>query len=218
MIDSIRTHSQAHGSPYDGPEFPVKGHVLPPDYWEVVRAADGFVTHHGFFRFFSASSEGPQGIRFRNASPSVDAYGALLEGFVVIAEDIFGDMYGYSADETGAPRLSKFYCEGGEIESCEPSGLPAFLARRLFVQQPDAFDLALASEALGSGIVPGLDEHLAFTLPLIAGGEYDVENLAVESTELHLGLLGQMSLAHSELPDGTPISGFTDDPSSVPGR
>ncbi len=122
-----------------------------------------------------------------------------------MAEDIFGDLYGYAFDgETCA--LTKVFCEGGERVACEPGDVVEFLRKRVFSDSPSAFDSRLAHEALSAGLRPDNGEHLAFALPLIAGGSPSVENLTVEPVELHLGVLAQLSLTNSATPDGTPIT------------
>lgn len=199
--DLIRASSESRARGYSGAETAVRGHPLPRDYWHLVRASDGFETTNGFFRFFSVREAVS-----RNGIEWVAAYGRLLEGFVSVAEDVFGDLYGYAFD-AGACVLTKVYCEGAEREVCEPDDVVEFLRRRVFLDPPRAFDAGLAQNAWLAGLKPARDEHLAFVLPLIAGGTHTLENLTVEPVALHLGVLGQMSLANSEVPDGTPLKG-----------
>lgn len=198
----LRSSTIAQARGYSGEEIVVRGHSLPSEYWHLVRASNGFETSSGFFRFFSVGMTAS-----RNSVEWVSAYGRLLDAFVSVAEDVFGDLYGYAFDG-GAHALTKLYCEGGEREACEPDDVVEFLRRRVFPDPAAAFDSGLAERALLAGLSPETDEHLAFALPLVAGGTRSLENLTVEPASLHLGVLGQLSLANSEVPGGTPIRGF----------
>lgn len=206
VVELIRSSSESWVEGYSGVEKVVRGQMLPGDYWRVVQASDGFSTENGFFRFFSVAE-----VVSRNEAEWVAAYGRILDGFVFVAEDIFGDLYGYAFDVEGGSVLTKLFCEGGGREACEPGVLADFLRERVFSGDPAAFDAGLAERALLSGIAPSGDEHLAFTLPLVAGGEYALENLSVEPVALHLGVLGQMSLANLEASDGALIGGFREE-------
>lgn len=176
---------------------------LPPDYDAVLRIANGFTTHRPRFILFSKEE-----VAMRRHAPWAAAYGRLFERFITIGEDIFGDQYGYLT--VGPPILSKFACEGGAIEACAPGDLQSYIREQILSPTPAAFDSDLAQQAWQAGMMPTEAEHLAFRVPLIVGGEYALANLAVESTELHLGLLGQLSATLRSLPEGHRITGFED--------
>lgn len=208
LRNSIEHHAQFLREGYLGPEVSVYGYRLPADYWDLARLSDGFATTRGMFRFLSVGGRG--GMLDRNSSSWTEAYGDLLRGFVHVAEDVFGDLYGYVFVDGGPGVLSKFFCEGGGIEPCTPSLLSEFLSSEVLTDQPGAFDALLAQEAWSVGLRPALTEHLAFSVPLIVGGEYGVKNLSVEPLALHLGVLAQLTKRVRELPEGTPIGGFRD--------
>lgn len=209
LLDIIRARSESWGSPYEGPPVPIKGRAVPTDYWAVLKVANGFTTRQNLFRLFPLGS-GADSVEAQNQAEWCAGYGALLQDFVVIADDVFGDLYGYRV-RGAKSQLAKFLCEGGEIELCKPSTLSDFLREQVLTERPSAFDAEFAAEAFESGLTCSASEHLAFTLPLIAGGEYSLDNLGVESRELHLGTLGQISVANSGLPDGTEIARFREE-------
>lgn len=188
---------------------PVEGVTdLPHDYLEVVRLANGFCTRDGTFRLFGTARFDQLPSVFEwNTACWRKSYGQLFEGLFIVAEDIFGDQYGYGMGEAATGPLLKIRCEGGE--RCVLSGnLATFLVNSVLSEVPTAYDYDLVTRAFEAGLRPNKCEHLAFVLPLIANGEYDVSNLHVESTALHLGTLGQMSLLNREFEDGTPIRRF----------
>ena len=204
LSDRIARHSVVVGAGI----APIVRRVLPVDYIEVLKAANGFVTEKGWFRLFGTN---PLGVRLPsidewNASPWKKEYGGAFDGFYIIAEDVFGDQYGFLLEDGANARLCKAFCEGAKIERLEYPDLKDFLLRQVLVNRPTAFDFALADAAEKAGIRAGPSEHLAFQLPLICGGEYQVSNLTVESPSLHLGLLGQMTKRNASLEEGTKIS------------
>lgn len=173
---------------------------LPPDYLAVLRIANGFTTLRPRFTLYSYEEA-----TARRTAEWVGGYGSLIEGFMSIGEDIFGDQYGYLTRPDAAPVLARFLCEGGQIEACLPRLLPDFLERQILGPSPAGLDFGLAAAAWQLGLQPTEQEHLAFKVPLIAGGAYTVDNLGVESAALHLGLLGQLSVQVRGLSDGQPI-------------
>ncbi|MCA9598246.1 MAG: hypothetical protein KC776_33270 [Myxococcales bacterium] len=204
LLHSIQAHGCEYGPPYRGDELRVRGSALPGEFWEVARVVDGFTTVGGVFRFFRVDA-----IQTHNASSWATAYGSLLDHFVIVAEDIFGDLYGYALDAPCA-RLAKFYCEGGEMEGCVPPKLAEFLMNRVLGASPSIVDMDMLRAALDAGLRCGPDQHLAFQLPLVAGGEYSVENMGVEDRNLHMGVLGQLSVSTRRARDGAPIASFVE--------
>ena len=184
---------------------------MPVDYVNVLRLCDGFVTRSQAFRLFPYA-------RALGNLPTVRDWSAqdfwknllLFDDFIVIGEDIFGDQYGFRSD--GVSRiLCRVRCEGGECDDI-PFDTATFLSNALESGFPWGFDEELFQAASEAGIVAQCNDasHLSFSLPLICGGEYDLSNLGVESRVLHLGILSQMTQSNRTLPDGTPISGFSD--------
>ena len=206
LADLLDAHAAHRGEPFRGPTVEVRGTSLPAEYWSVLRQVGGFSTRGGQFRFFDVEA-----MCARNEGGCFDPYGERGRGFVAVAEDVFGDGYGYVSGREGSG-LCKFLCEEGRIEPCEPAALEAFLCERVLEPSPDAFDVALARRAWAAGLRPGPDEHLALALPFHAGGAYVVENLVVESVGMHYGVLGQLVRAVGHLPDGAAIAGFDPGP------
>lgn len=195
-----------------GPAWPISRYpetetALPDSYWGIVAVANGFVTHQGFFRFFGTRAlDRLPAVDEWNRSPWRTEYGYLVSPFVLIAEDIFGDQYGF--DRSNDNSLCKIHCEGGNIDVLETENLETFLRNDVLVKRPTAYDHDLAIAAFNAGVRPGLDEHMSFELPLICGGEYALSNLTIESNALHLGLLGQITLRNQSIPNGTAIARF----------
>jgi hypothetical protein len=196
----------------------IKGYALPVDYIDIVGMANGFATEDGFFRFFGINTDlGFGDIHDQNEATWIEEYGALCERLVFVAEDVFGDRYAfafYQAEKTVAS-LVKFYCEGGEVEALPFLHLSDFLSASVLRAEPTAFDYELACASFDAGLRPTLNEHLAFKLPLVAGGEYSLENLEVESSMLHLSILGQMTSQIQSLPTGAAIVRFRETPKRI---
>jgi hypothetical protein len=183
---------------------------LPSDYAAVLMQANGFYTSDGAFRLFGTRSLGElPSVTEWNASAWRESYGGILEGLMLVAEDVFGDQYGYEIGCSQSSSLLKIYCEGGERKVLEQRELGTFLEESVLIEEPTAYDFKIFQQARSLGLRPELDEHLAFELPLIVNGEYDISNLHVEPTTLHLGVLGQISLNNRGLANATPIRRFT---------
>ena len=208
QLDLCSSRSQ----PYTGDRHMlVHGYRLPVDYFDVVADANGFATDGALFRFFGINTNlGFGDLQDQNERPWIAEYGSLCARLVFIAEDVFGDRYAFAfkPEDDAAMSVVKFYCEGGEIEVLPFLHLSDFLNDSVLRSEPIAFDYKLARAALEAGIRPGLSEHLAFKLPLIAGGEYSLENLGIETSEMHLGVLGQLTSQMQSLPTGAKIVRF----------
>ena len=178
---------------------------LPFDFQKVLRVANGFYTKDRLFRLFGIQPIGRLPSVYEwNQSSWKENYRHLLEDVFIVAEDVFGDQYGYDL----AGSLVKVFCEGGERIRLEPNSLEEFLLQRVFVETPNAFDYGLVLEAVKSGLRPSEIEHLAFELPLVTNGEYSVANLQIESPALHLSVLGQISIQVDDMEAGTQIGRF----------
>jgi len=189
----------------------VSGYRLPAAHLEFLRVANGLVSKRTAFRLFGIEPTLPAlDLLEWNRSPWVAEYGALAAGLVFIAEDIFGDQYGWrfsdAADQN--PVLVKFWCEGGETEVIEAGSLSAWLTSSMLRDKPTGLDRPLVAAAFAQGLRPSVTEHLSFVLPLIAGGAAEVSNLEVADRAFHLHLLGQLSLKNQRLPEGTRINRF----------
>ena len=198
--------------PYGGDhQLTIRGKSLPSDYFDVIVLSNGFATDEGFFRFFGIETElGFGNILSQNAAAWITEYGAACSSLIFFAEDVFGDRYAFSFRDTGdaQPSLVKFFCEGGETEGLPFLHLYDFLREAVFCAEPTAFDCKLARAALNAGLRPGLDQHLAFKLPLIASGKYELENLGVEPAQMHLNVVGQITNQIQAARAGAPIDKF----------
>jgi hypothetical protein len=142
-----------------------------------------------------------------NSSNWKKEYGPLASDLVFIAEDILGDQYGYQYKRDVEAEFVKFRCEGGKVEHIE-GGIQSVIDFMVCPDESTLLDLSLVSSAFARGMHPSSDQHLAFRVPLVVGGAYEVGNVSVESIALHLGMLSQLSLKNMTLPEGTPISKF----------
>lgn len=187
----------------------VVGYECPKGLITLLGVADGFITGDGLFRVFGFGHDDQlPSLEQWNRSEWKQAYGPLAHGIVFIAEDVFGDQYGY--DFRGKRQFVKFYCEGGEIEALE-GGINWFIEALVDPFGSGALDGELVKAVRLRGKWPSHKEHLAFKLPLIAGGDRTVDNLEVESVDLHLGILAQLSRQNLDQVDGTPIAHFKSD-------
>lgn len=165
------------------------GAYLPASIQAILKVANGLITRGGLFRVFGTQSgPGLPSLEQWNSSDWKRGYQQLAENFLIVAEDIFGNQYGYQNGQ-----LCKFYCEGGSLEVV-PDGINRLLAELIQPGQAGLIDLELVEAARQLGLQPQPGEHLAFKLPLVVGGSYEAANLGVESVELHLGTLCQMSV------------------------
>jgi hypothetical protein len=209
IAEAIASHSEQRNLPYVLDLRPtVASRRLPNDYYRVLQHANGFLVRGNAFRFFGLEPCGAlPSIAQWNASAWVAEYGDLVHDLVFVAEDVFGDQYGFSYRE-GTPRAIKFWCEGGEVESLVCESLDQWLVATVLVAEPSVFDAALIRKARQRGLEPAPNQHLSFELPLVTGGKYAVGNLEVLDSHVHLHLLGQLSLKNRSLPEGARIARF----------
>lgn len=197
-------------APYHGEVYDVRGFSLPAEYFHAVAVSNGFATTNGIFRFLGVNSDLGFGDLASKNNPALSkAYLGDLDKLVFFAEDIFGDRYAFMFRHRGDtdPSLIKFICEGGDIEVLPFLTLTDLLEVGVF-PVPSVLDTKLADSAFAMGLRPALDQHLAFRLPLILGGEYALENLGVESAALHLDILAQASNQIAKERSGTQIMRF----------
>lgn len=193
--------------PYLGPGVEISGHVLPLDFLSILRVTNGLITKDCVFRVFGTESGQLIPSVFEwNAAEWKQQYGELAESLVFVAEDIFGDQYGYDFRD-GRPLFVKFYCDGGQAEQV-PGGVNQLVESLIEPRRGLLVDFTLLDSAFGAGLVVNAQQHLAFRVPLIVGGTRGVENLCVESVALHLGTLAQIAVRNTSLPEGAMIRRF----------
>jgi hypothetical protein len=207
----LETFTESRRAPFRGSPTPLHGCELPADYWAVLRLCDGFSSLRNEFRLFSLEDA-----RAWNAGPWRDAFSEEARGFVAVAVDVFGDVYGYAFGRSEGPWLAKFSCEGGHVQRFGSKDLERFLVSHVLCSEPDAFGSSLARRAGTAGLQPGAGEFLGFAVPLVAGGECALRNLEVQSGAMLYGVLGQLSRASNAVPDGTRIGAFVDQPFGDP--
>ena len=86
------------------------------------------------------------------------------------------------------------------------ASLKELLLNQTCKARPLLWDGELVEAARTHNLKPQLDRHLAFSLPLVLGGDYSVENLCVERSAAHLAMLGGIVSETRSLPDGTKIA------------
>src|SRR6266568_1150007 len=176
MNSAILNNSEWSRPPYSDPDPEICGCRLPPDFLAILRISNGLLTKQGIFRVFGTESgQLLPSILEWNAGQWKAAYGKLAEGLVFVAEDIFGDQYGFRLAE-GAGGIIKFYCEGGQVEEIG-DGAGRFSRALGEPRASGLVDFSLIGAAFTSGLRPGPREHLAFRVPFIVGGDRRIENL-----------------------------------------
>lgn len=182
--------------------------ALPSEFARLLSVADGLVASRRVFRIFGLDGDRtlPSCASWNNSNWKRN-FGPLAEDVVFVAEDILGDQYGYR-DRVGGPEFVKFHCEGGDAQPIR-EGLDVLMKTLIDPTSTDLVDMDLIEAAFAMGLAAEPDQHFAFTLPLIAGGVYDARNLGVESVELHLGLLGPLSLENRKHRAGASIFRFS---------
>lgn len=191
----------------DHTEIVVDGHLLPSGMSQLLTIANGMITGDRYFRVFgtTAHPEIPSLEDWNRAQWKKD-YKNFANDIIFVADDIFGDQYGYEFHPDGHDFV-KFFCEGGDVEIVQ-GGINRLIETLIDPRKTNLVDVDLSRQAFERGLRPTGDEHLAFRLPLIGGGEYSVENLHIEPVNLHLGILAQITMQSASLADGTPITGF----------
>jgi hypothetical protein len=128
-----------------------------------------------------------------------DAYGDLADGLLFFAEDIFGGQFTLSDRGVGAfdPETGEVSIIGKDIQSWAAA----------ILREPETltgYPLAQRWQRLHGPVAPG--RRLAPKVPFVAGGPFEVDNLAsidsVESLRFHAHLATQIR----DLPDGSKIS------------
>lgn len=188
------------------PLIKVKHFDVPKGVNALLSFSDGFITSNRIFRVFGSNSD--------PMIPSLDAwndldwirgYGDPINDILFICDDIFGDQYGYFFGRKRT--FVKFYCEGGSIEEI-PGGINEFIEGVLDGMDSHLVDRELLKEAFDRGLKPNANEHLAFEMPLVVGGERAVDNLNIESVALHLGTLSQLTQEGKKHSEGQRIRRF----------
>ena len=201
MKDELETQLNAVAEHFLSPILPVpeqiSGFACPKSLALILSHTGGFITKDRMFRFFGQNHDKQlPSIEQWNASEWKEAYGKSAENVLFVAEDIFGDQYGYRFEGNGERSgFIKFYCEGGEVEVIE-GGINWFLGALSDPIGSGAVDGelldALKAKFKAKKVWPKANQHIAFTLPLGTGGARDVSNLSIESVEVHLGVLSQL--------------------------
>src|SRR5262245_16611798 len=95
----------------------IAGVQMPNAYWELLRLANGFVLDDGLFRVFgTASLDVLPSVLEWNSSEWIRSYGDVFHRVAIIAEDVFGDQYGFADMDGRGPEFVKVLCEGGKHE------------------------------------------------------------------------------------------------------
>ena len=182
------------------------GPILTP----LIAQANGFITRNRIFRVFGTEGdETVPGIQEWNNSEWKLDYGDKTHNLLFFAEDIFGNQYAIQTHD-GKVSLLRFLCEGGDVETVS-GGVRVLIDAFISPETSTLLDWALVNAAFQRGLSPNPNEHLAFEMPLIAGGDYSVDNITVENSELHLGILSQLSRELQNYPTGMKITRFISD-------
>lgn len=178
-----------------------------PIMMPLIARANGFITRNRIFRVFGTEGDEivPSIQEWNNSEWKLE-YGNKTHNLLFFAEDIFGNQYALQTHDEKVS-LVRFQCEGGEVETVS-GGVKALIDAFISPETSALLDWALVKTAFQRGLSPNPNEHLAFELPLIAGGDYSIDNITVESTELHLGTLSQLSRELQNYPAGVRITRF----------
>jgi hypothetical protein len=189
--------------------FGIKDIVLPEEYFLVLNQANGFYTLSGLFRFFgTVPFEGIPDIISLNHSDWISEYdNPKISEIFFFAEDIFGNFYGFLMQKNEQAKIVKFYCEGDEIMEFNDTSLISWLNQKILIDDLEIIDTEMAYNFLSQKSVQ-LSEHIAFSLPLMLGGAYDLSNCEVMERNFHLALLGQVVSQVRKYPDGSKIKRF----------
>ena len=184
----------------------IAGYDTPNGLKAILSFADGFVTKDSAFRVFGLHNDDIlPGLTEHNASEWKQRYRELAQENLFIAEDLFGDQYGYRL-KNGKNEFVKFYCEGGRIEPV-PGGINHFIEAMISPTKSGIIDWGMVIAAFALGKRPNAGQHLAFQIPLIMGGDYDAQNIEIESRALHLGTLSQLTQELLKHPNQSKIKG-----------
>jgi hypothetical protein len=185
----------------------IDGWQLPSELAQLLTVANGMMTKNRYLRVFgTAAHPGLPSIEEWNRSEWKAEFQDFASDMIFVADDIFGDQYGYAFGPEGHDFI-KFFCEGAEVQILQ-GGINRLIETLIDPEKTQLIDLDLSRQAFDRGMRPAGNQHLSFRLPLIVNGEYSIENLHVESVSLHLDVLAQITVQVASLPEGSLIAGF----------
>jgi Domain of unknown function (DUF1851) len=178
-----------------------------PLCYELLRTANGMELHDGLFRVFGVGDGrlGERDMLVWNRSTWKALY-KLSSSLVSWGENIFGDQF---CLDTTTNSCALLHCEGGSLEQF-PSLSPRALLEAMAGDPTISAEIDLVSGARRRGLCPSNSEHLSFALPLMCGGQPNVENLEILSATAHLEILGQLVEQSIGKSAGTSIRAFKD--------
>lgn len=129
-----------------------------------------------------------------------------LDHYIFFADDVFGNQFGFLAEDAEGP-VWRFDIHVGEFTEIAPS-LTGFF-EEVLVQ--DGYwllggDLLDAFRDTGASLSGG--QHLSLIIPSLLGGSMDTENLRPIEPATNLYLAGQVVTQIKPLPPGTEVRGF----------
>jgi hypothetical protein len=166
---------------------------------------NGGYTKDNYFHFLGFGPQPANNVVLWNSQLFWKQNYPKAQNFFFFAEDVFGNQFGYEADNpTG--EIFLFWVDDGRVESFAKN-LEEFIEFTVF--DSDIFGKMRAlSEAfygyVGSRVQPL--HHISYKKPIILGGSADdIGNLEFSQSISHLKFLGQVVTQASRLPKGTKI-------------
>lgn len=163
----------------------------------------------GQLRFLGQA--GRPSIRDWNAETGWRADWPSMPRATAFASDWLGRLYLFDPKRlrNGEPRIGLLDPASGEYEVIDRP-FEDFLVDILVEEGRQLLDSDRLAEWISSGgRVPAPDECVAFTVPLILGGEREPSNMEVTSLVVWVSLSGQIYEQTKDLPPGTEITGLT---------
>jgi hypothetical protein len=145
---------------------------------------------------------------------SPDDFARALDSWAWLGEELsaltprlataFGDVFlegpngGFWFLDTVEGSLTRLWSSGAELQAAlnTPDGQDRYLM------------VGLVDAAAQAGLTPTPNQTLGFKVPPVLGGAFDTENVELIDFVVSLAISGQIHQQVTDLPPGTPISGF----------
>jgi hypothetical protein len=176
-----------------------------PDYCTLLAEANGLEVLDGLVRVFGVGDNalGRDATKW-NSSDWRNLY-EVPSNIIFWGENVLGDQLGIDAKTR---KMVLLFCEGGHLVELEAATPHQYIESLLSRDTIEWIDVDLINSGIRHGLRPSLTQHLCFVLPLICGGNSDLDNLEVMDGESHLQILGQIIQQTRGTPEGTLIQGF----------
>ena len=186
------------------------------DFNSFLHSCNGGYTRDGFIHLFGTSGPPSHDLLQWNQSQLWKKYYGLGDSFLIFAEDVFGNQYGFdltksrskeldfNATEGPEGNLKYFMVDNATLIACADS-FDSFIEWSIFSSESDELRDLLRAFNQSYGPVSQL-HHLSARKPLVLGGDgSSIHNLEVTESVSNLRFLGHLVMQVKQLTPGTMI-------------